>query len=91
MKYILKQCPFNEEELKQRKGVLISCGGTKGEHLFDCMRKTVKYFYDALFMEFWDDLCVPRIDERGAILQNQEVLDEAYRLGKRFITEQDNH
>ena len=88
MKYILKQCPFSEEELKLRKGFLISCGGTKGEHLFDCVRKTVKYFYDALFMELWGDLCVPRIDKYGAILQHPEILDKAYQLGKRFITVQ---
>ena len=84
MKYVVERKPFDEETEKLRKGVLLSCGGTKGKHLFDCIRKTTKYFFDALYMEFWGDLCVPRIDGRGAILSKPEILDEAYELGKRF-------
>ena len=88
MKNKLKYNPFTENRISHRKGVLISCGGTKGKHLFDCVRLTMKYFFDAIYMDFWGYLCVSQADERGAILNHPERLEEAFQLGKNFVAEE---
>ncbi len=72
-------------EEKDRKGFLLSAGATGGKRLFDCAILTVKYFMDALQMTYAGEICVPRIDEKGAIRLHSAVLGECRAAGERFV------
>ena len=78
-KYVLKK-PLS----RNARGVLISAGGTKGEKLFQCAGLTIKYFFDALDVEYTDNIFVRSVDRKGAILNHPEKLEEAYALGKKL-------
>lgn len=69
-----------------RKGAFISVGATQGKKLFDGVRLTVKYFFDALDMEYAEELLIRGVDEKGEILNYPEHLQAAYELGKRMGT-----
>jgi len=69
-----------------RKGALIAVGATKGKRLFDGVRLTIKYFFDAIDMDFAEELLVRGVDEKGEILKYPEYLNEAYELGFRMGT-----
>jgi multimeric flavodoxin WrbA len=83
-KYLLKQ---NLGE-KQRKGAFIGVGATKGKNLFDGSKLTMKYFYDAINVEYVDNLCIWKIDQRGEIKEHPTALTDAYELGKRLAQPQ---
>jgi len=80
-KYVLKR-PLLPQ--KERKGVFISAGGTKGEKLFDCAKLAVKYFFDAIDVAYHKDLFIRSIDEKGAINSHPDKLEEASNLGKQL-------
>lgn len=68
----------------QRKGALIAVGATRGKRLFEGVRLTVRYFFDAVDMTFADELLVRGVDEKGQIRQHPDELREAYELGRRI-------
>ena len=68
----------------ERKGALIAVGATKGKKLFDGVRLTAKYFFDAIHMSYSDELLVRGADDKGDILKQPEALEEAFALGKRL-------
>lgn len=80
-KYILKKSLRPNISSSIRRGVLVSVGGTRGKHLFDCLKLSMKYFFDVLEMEYIDSLTFRQIDEKGAILQHPIAMQEAYQLG----------
>ncbi|TET50271.1 MAG: flavodoxin family protein, partial [Dehalococcoidia bacterium] len=51
------------EDKRERRGVFISVGATRGEKLFDGAVLTVKYFFDAINVEYSGDLLVRGIDD----------------------------
>ena len=67
-----------------RKGFLLSAGATRGKRLFECPALTVKYFYDALDIEYAGELCFRQVDEKGAILNRAGALDECRSAGREF-------
>ena len=84
-KYSLKK-PLSMERGCRGKGYLLSVGGTKGQKVFDCVMLTMKYFYDALDMDFAQSLLYRQIDAKAAILNHPEALKEAYELGMKAVT-----
>ena len=78
-KYILHNLPDSA-----RKGVFIAVGATKGEKLFDGSILTVKYFFQAIGVEYVDELLVRGIDKRGEIKEHPTVLSDAFELGRRL-------
>ncbi len=82
-RYVLKE-PVREDG-RTRRGGLGVVGGSKGEKMFESVRLTVHYFFDALEMTLAETLFVNQVDERGAILGRSDVLAEARRLGRRLI------
>ncbi len=68
-----------------RKGILLSVGATKGENLFDGIKLTAKYFFDALGAEFIDSLCYRRIDHRGELENHPHVKDDIKKLGNKIF------
>ncbi|MFO7883483.1 MAG: NAD(P)H-dependent oxidoreductase [Desulfobacteraceae bacterium] len=70
----------------QRKGVLLCCGATRGENLFDGIKLTARYFFDAAGAEFTDHLWYRRVDERGEIQKMPGVKGDITELGDRVLT-----
>jgi len=70
---------------KTRKGVFIAVGATKGKRLFDGSILTIKYFFEAMGVEYAGELLVRGVDERGEIKGRLEALVEAFDLGKLLV------
>jgi len=79
-KYILKQ----NLPGPGRKGAFIAVGATKGKALFDGSILTVKYFFEAISVEYVDDLLVRGVDNKGEIKEHPTALSDAFELGKRL-------
>ena len=73
------------EDKRERTGVFISVGATRGEKLFDGAVLTVKYFFDAINVEYSGDLLVRGIDDRGQIAEHPTALADAFRLGQELV------
>ena len=79
-KYLLKQDMLSTN----RKGAFIGVGATKGKNLFDGAKLTMKYFYDAINVEYVDNLLIRSVDQKGEIKEHPTALQDAYELGKRL-------
>ncbi len=79
-RYYLKQ-DFPGSE---RQGVLLCTGATHGKLLFVGARLTARYFFDAINVTYAAEILVRGVDEKGAILERPEVLEEARELGRRL-------
>jgi len=78
-KHILKQSLPNGG----RKGAFIAVGATKGKRLFEGAILTVKYFFEAIGVEYADELLIRGVDARGEIKEHPIALSDAFDLGKR--------
>ena len=80
-KHILKQSLPNSG----RKGAFIAVGATKGKRLFEGAILTVKYFFEAIGVEYADELLIRGVDARGEIKEHPIALSDAFELGKRVV------
>ena len=80
-KHILKQSLPNGG----RKGAFIAVGATKGKRLFEGAILTVKYFFEAIGVEYADEILIRGVDARGEIKEHPIALSDAFELGKRVI------
>jgi len=76
-KYRLKMDEFKGRE---RKGILLAVGATGGKDLFDGLRLTAKYFFDAADIKYEQELCYRGIDEKGEMASHPTVLEDIKRL-----------
>lgn len=58
---------INDPKASYRKAVLLSTGGSHGHTLFDGIRLTAKYFFDAIGAKLVEEICCPGVDERDAL------------------------
>ncbi|MBF0412037.1 MAG: NAD(P)H-dependent oxidoreductase [Desulfamplus sp.] len=58
---------INDPKASYRKAILLSTGGSNGHSLFDGIRLTAKYFFDAIGAELAGEICCPGVDERNAL------------------------
>jgi len=79
-KYVLKKPVI--ENGRDRKALVIAVGGTRSKKMFECIRFTMKYFFDALEIDYWANLFVNNVDHKGQIEERPAALEEAFRLGK---------
>jgi multimeric flavodoxin WrbA len=79
-RYVLK----NDFPGGNRQGVLLCTAATKGRLLFVGSRLVTKYFFDAINVRYAAEILVRGVDEKGAIHERPEVLDEARDLGRRM-------
>lgn len=82
-RYVLKQSLMQPGQTF-RRGVFISVGATHGPKVFRGAQVTMKWFLDALEMEYWDNLLFEGCDEKGAIRQHPTALQDAYELGQKI-------
>jgi multimeric flavodoxin WrbA len=80
-KYVLKDL-----DIPMRKGAFIAVGATRGQKLFDGPKLTVHYFFQAINVEYKEELLVRGVDKRGEIKDHPDILTAAYELGKRIAT-----
>ncbi|MBM4463335.1 MAG: flavodoxin family protein [Chloroflexi bacterium] len=79
-KHVLKQ----NVSASGRKGAFIAVGATKGKNLFNGSILTVKYFFEAISVDYSDELLVRGVDQRGEIREHPTALADAFALGKRL-------
>jgi multimeric flavodoxin WrbA len=87
-KYLLK---LPVSAVADRRGAFISVAATQGKKLFDGVRLTVKYFFDAIDVTYSDELLVRGADAKGEILNQPEALKTAYDLGQRLVIARISH
>jgi multimeric flavodoxin WrbA len=76
---------MGKEDKRERRGVFISVGATRGTKLFDGAVLTVKYFFDAIGVKYSGDLLVRGIDNKGQIGEHPAALEDAFRLGQELV------
>ena len=76
---------MGKEDKRERRGVFISVGATRGAKLFDGAVLTVKYFFDAIGVKYSGDLLVRGIDDKGQIIGHPTALQDAFRLGQELV------
>ncbi|MCD4720251.1 MAG: flavodoxin family protein [Desulfobacula sp.] len=74
-KYRLKMDEFKD---RKRKGVLFAVGATKGKDLFDGLKLTARYFFDAADIQYKTELCYRGVDKKGG-MENHPTLHEDIR------------
>ena len=80
LKYVLKQpVPLPPGGQKRRGIFLCTAGSPKTK--FDCTLSTVRSFFSTIDATLVGSLCVNAIDEKGAVAQHPELLQQAYALG----------
>ena len=79
-RYVLKQGAPSSA----RKGAFIAVGATRGKKLFDGATLVVKYFFQAVGVEYVDELLVRGVDKRAEIKERPAILADARELGKRL-------
>ena len=73
------------EDNRERRGVFISVGATRGAKLFDGAVLTVKYFFDAVGVKYSGDLLVRGIGNKGQIEENPAALEDSFCLGRELV------
>jgi hypothetical protein len=66
--------------------MVIAVGGSKSIKMFDCIRLTMKFYFDTLEMRYVANLFVNKVSDAGQIQKHPLALKEAFRLGKELIT-----
>ncbi len=75
-KYVLKK-----EDDKERLGVFLSVGATKGKLLFNGARLVMKYFFDAIGARLHSCLLIKGVEKKAQIKEHPYALESAKRLG----------
>ncbi|MFO7786009.1 MAG: flavodoxin family protein [Thermodesulfobacteriota bacterium] len=74
--------PFEEwKNYESGRGYLIAAGATRGKNLFQCVQLQARYFYDALDMAYEGGVFFRRLEDKNAVQENPETLQEAFSLG----------
>lgn len=84
-KYILKIPPLGDE--RKRKGFFISVGGRKVANLFEPALSMVKTVFIILNVTYAGELLFKGIDEKGAIKNHQDALEQAFHAGQKIVEE----
>jgi multimeric flavodoxin WrbA len=61
-----------------RKGVLLSCAGSKPPGIFDCTKKITRALFDVLYIKYYADFLYNNIDFKGDILKDPDNLKRVY-------------
>jgi multimeric flavodoxin WrbA len=86
-KKMLEKAPEQQKNHDSGKGYLIAIGATRGQNLFEGMKLTAKYFFDALDMSYEDGLFYRSIEKRSDLKKRPDILEEAFEFGKKVIAE----
>lgn len=82
-KYVLKKELITPVHV--RRGMVIAVGGSRSKKQFECIRLTMKYYFDSLQVHYTANLFVNKIDALGDIEKHPSAFNEAYRLGSQLV------
>jgi arsenate reductase len=71
---------------KWRRGFLLSLGATKGKNLFDGVKLTAKYFFDAVGATFEGSLTYRQIEAQGDLARHPTALSDAKEQARTLVT-----
>jgi multimeric flavodoxin WrbA len=81
--------PFEEwKNYESGRGYLIAVGATRGKNLFECVQLETRYFFDALDMSYEGGIFFRRLEEKNAVRENPETLQEAFNLGIQAVRDE---
>jgi multimeric flavodoxin WrbA len=83
-KYVLRQPLPPTPSGAPRRGALITTAGHHVKMGFRCAATTMRYFMDVLNAEFSEELHAGDVDEKEAIREYPDILEEAFALGMRL-------
>ncbi|MHC4325577.1 MAG: flavodoxin family protein [Planctomycetota bacterium] len=69
-----------------RRAMVIAVGGSRSKKQFECIRLTMKSYFDSLQVRYAANLLVNKVDALGEIEKHPSALDEAYRLGAQLAS-----
>lgn len=81
----LEQSPEEMKLYKGGRGYLITVGATRGKNLFEGSQLVARYFFDALNMRYDGGIFFRRLEEKTAVRDNPETLQEAFNLGIKAV------
>jgi len=84
-KHVLKK-PLSNTAGRDRRTMVIAVGGSKSKKMFDCIRLTMKYYFDVLDMNYAANLFVNRMENPGQIKNHPSAMKEAFRLGAELVS-----
>ena len=86
-KFLLNRPIVNKEQIKHRKGILISTAGQKRKNMFDGLAKTIKSFFVTIDVTFDEDnfLLFCGIENKKDILKHPNHMKKAYNTGKDLV------
>ena len=76
---------MGREDTRTRRGAFISVGATRGKNLFDGAVLTVKYFYDAIGVNYINALLVNKVDTKARIREHPSAIQDAFLLGQQLV------
>lgn len=78
--------PFEAwKDYESGRGYLIAVGATRGKNLFECVQLEARYFFDALDMSYEGGIFFRKLEDKNAVRENPETLQEAFNLGLRAV------
>jgi multimeric flavodoxin WrbA len=84
-KYVLRR-PLFPEGSRDRRAMVIAVAGSRSTSTFDCIALTMRYYLDAVAVDYALNLFVNQVDERGAVMQHPSAMDEALRIGAELVS-----
>lgn len=85
-KYIREEAGQGVAAGKDRRGFFIGVGATRGKRLFDGTLQTMRYFFDAIDVEYSGNLLYGEVDEKGAIRNHPTAMKECFDTGMKFVS-----
>jgi multimeric flavodoxin WrbA len=82
-KYVLNRPPLGDR--RERKGLFVSVGGRTVVNLFEPALVTVKSLFRVLDITYDGELVFPGVDEKGAITNNPDTLNQAFLVGQKLV------
>ncbi|MHC4204659.1 MAG: flavodoxin family protein [Planctomycetota bacterium] len=84
-KYVLKKELITTGH--DRRAMVIAVGGSRSKKQFECIRLTMKTYFDSLQVRYAANLFVNKIDALGEIEKHPTAMKEAYRLGSQLVAD----
>jgi multimeric flavodoxin WrbA len=93
------QCRWNQKYVRKdesvvsrpvRPAALLAVGATNGEKLFDGLKLTVSYFFDAAGFKLERELLVRGVDARGDIAGHTDAMRRAFDMGAALVEKNKN-
>jgi multimeric flavodoxin WrbA len=84
-KYVLRK-PLFADGPRDRRAMVIAVGGSKSEKMFECIKWTMKYFFDTLEMQYCYNLFVNQVEDLSEVRQHSSAAEKAKWLGGELVT-----